>query len=178
MKKILSIDAETNGLWGLPFAIAATVTDESGNETAAFALRCPDTNVTVQWVKDNVLPHIQDIPLIKEDQPPLTPYALLLREFAQFYHLHRQDAVIIAHCPFPVEAGLFREMHSKRLIGDFEGPFPFIGIEGLLDAKNEPTTQATEYMVKHDLPLPAGSPHNPLYDCRVATTMYRHLKGW
>ena len=31
MKKILSFDAETDGLWGQPFAIGALVYDESGN---------------------------------------------------------------------------------------------------------------------------------------------------
>jgi hypothetical protein len=190
MKKVFSFDAETDGLWGNPFAIAATVTSPDGVEVASFSRRLPNEAVTNQWVKENVLPNIQDIAMvgagfsdlpISEDQyrADLTQwYEKMLREFSKFYMEHKEDAVVIAHCPNPVEAHLLREMHRIGAIGDWDGPFPLFGIEGLLDAANEPTTEATGYATKHGLPFPEGSAHNPLFDCRLATTMYRHLKGW
>ena len=55
MKKILSIDAETDGLWGNPFSIAAIVY-EDGKEIDKVCYRLPDEVVTDEWVKENVLP--------------------------------------------------------------------------------------------------------------------------
>lgn len=190
MQKVFSFDAEADGLLGNPFAIAATVTSPDGVEVATFSLRLDNSVVTNEWVKEKVLPHIKEIeitPLSKWNQlhnAPVTPettaaeYIEFLGEFAKFYLEHKTDAVIIAHCPTPVEAHLLREMHRLGLIGDWDGPYPLIGIEGLLDAVGENPTEATSYAEKHGLPLPEGSPHNPLYDCRLAATMYRHLKGW
>ena len=41
-RKVLSIDAETNGLWGEAFAIAATLHERwEGTETKYFIGRCP-----------------------------------------------------------------------------------------------------------------------------------------
>jgi len=193
MKKVFSFDAETDGLWGQPFAIAATVTAFDGTEIAVFAARLNDTVVSNEWVKANVLPHIQDMRIVTDEhriprdvartedeyRAGIVPaYDALLGEFARFYMKHKTDAVIIAHCPCPVEAHLMRECHRLGLIGDWDGPFPLVGVEGLLDAAGEPMTEATAYATKHGLQLPEGSAHNPLFDCRLATAMYRHLKGW
>lgn len=193
MRKIFSFDAETDGLWGNPFAIAATATSPDGVEIASFSARLGDHAVTNQWVKDNVLPAISNMPVthpvtlkdgevadvtISFAQAATRAYDSMLRDFARFYLEHKADAVVIAHCPTPVEAHLLRECHRLGFIGDWDGPYPLIGIEGLLDAAGEPATEATAYMTKHHLPLPEGSAHNPLYDCRLAAAMYRHLKGW
>ena len=174
MKKVFSFDAETDGLWGSPIAIAATVTSPEGVEVAQWSGRViffeGGRNLN-PWVQENVLPHIIDL---KEYR---TAYEML-QEFSKFYLANKNDSVIIAHCPVPVEANVLRFMHDNGFIGDWDGPFPLMGIEGLLDAAGENPTEATAYMLKHGLPLPEGSAHNPLYDCRVATAMYRHLKGW
>ncbi|MDD2388096.1 MAG: hypothetical protein PHP52_15080, partial [Bacteroidales bacterium] len=76
MRKIFTFDAETNGLWGKAFAIGALVYDEQGTEIARFVGRLPDTEVTDQWVKDNVLPQITDIPVTYQN------YEQLLADFA------------------------------------------------------------------------------------------------
>jgi len=201
-KFIFSVDAETKSLRGKAFAIAATVTDPNGIEIATFAARinAPDA---VQWVQDNVVPHIQDIRLI-EDKPMIPrdvaetetqfrqgiipAYQILMEEFATFFKTNclvkgdwgmtqREDLVIIAHCPTPVESNLFQQLYEMGLINEFEGGY-LLGIEGLLDKAGEKPNEATAYATKHGLELPSGSPHNPLYDCRLATSMYRHLKGW
>ena len=61
MKKILSVDAETDGLWGNPFSIAAIVY-EDGKEIDKVCYRLPDDVVTDEWVKENVLPTL-DFPV-------------------------------------------------------------------------------------------------------------------
>ena len=57
-KKIFSFDAETNGLWGKAFAIAAVVTDENGKEIDQFIGRCPVQGEVNHWVSENVIPEM------------------------------------------------------------------------------------------------------------------------
>ena len=58
---VLSFDAETNGLWGQAFAIAAVLFNENGAETARFVGRCPIEGEVNSWVKTNVLPKMEGI---------------------------------------------------------------------------------------------------------------------
>ena len=58
--KILSIDAETNGLWGKAFAIGA-VLYENGEEIKTFLSRCPINGNVDKWVSENVLPQLEDV---------------------------------------------------------------------------------------------------------------------
>lgn len=48
---ILSIDAETNGLWGEAFAIAGVLYDPQGKEVKRFVGRCPINDEVNKWVK-------------------------------------------------------------------------------------------------------------------------------
>lgn len=172
MKKILSFDAETNGLWGKPFAIGALVYDEGGDEKARFVGRLPDTEVTDGWVRENVLPKITDIPVTHET------YDALLTDFAKFYLAHKTDADIVVHMGVPVEAGLLRDMHSRKLIGDWDGPYPLLDVAGNLQQAGEDPTSCDKYVAKHGLSVGefAGGTHNPLYDSAVAAAVYRHLR--
>ncbi len=175
MKKIFSFDAETDGLWGNPFAIAATVTSPDGIEVATFAARLDDSVVTNDWVKENVLPHIQDIQIVDN-------YETMLNEFADFYMEHKADAVCICHNPVPVEAHLLREMHRVGAIGEWDAPYPLIDLNGLLDhAGEDPTLNKScgrDYIFVNGLPMPLGVDDDPRFDCRAVTIIYRHLKGW
>lgn len=60
---IFSFDAETNGLWGQAFAVAAVLFDENGDEVARFVGRCPIEGEVNPWVKENVLPEMEGIPV-------------------------------------------------------------------------------------------------------------------
>lgn len=176
-KNVLSLDAESDGLWGNPFAVAATLTTAEGNDVASFAMRLNDAVVSNEWARQNVLPHIQDIPVSH-----IEGYETLLREFAAFYMANKTGAVVIAHNPCPVEAHLFRECHRIGAIGDWDAPYPLIDLNGLLDlAGEDPTLGGScgrQYILDHGLEMPTGSDDNPLFDCRAATVIYRHLKGW
>lgn len=171
MKKILSFDAETNGLWGKPFAIGALVYDESGTEIARFVGRLPDTEVTDAWVKENVLPKIIGIPVTHNT------YEALLADFAKFYLTNKADADVLVHMGYIVEAGLLRDMHSSGVIGDWDGPYPLLDVSGNLQQAGEDPTSVDGYAKKHALSVGEfeGGTHNPLYDSAVAAAVYRHL---
>jgi len=170
MKKILSFDVETDGLWGPAFSIGALVFDESGKETARFVGRLPNSVVTDSWVRENVLPKMENIPVTHET------YESLLADFAEFYLANKSDAEIIVHMGVPVESNLLRDMHSQGCIGDFDGPYPLLDVAGELAQAGEDPTSVDSYVNKWGLVAPDfGSTHNPLYDSAVAAMVHIHL---
>jgi hypothetical protein len=170
---IFSFDAETNGLWGQAFSIAALVYDESGAEIARFAGRCPIQGEINPWVLENVLPQMTGL------DETHSSYEELLRDFAVFYLLYKQKNAVIAHVAVPVESQVLRDMHSQGFIGDWDGPFPLIDIVGMLTMANEDPTSVDSYCQKYGIHVSAeefdGGTHNPLYDSAVAAQVYMHL---
>ena len=171
MKKVFSFDAETNGLWGKAFAIGALVYDEQGAEIARFVGRLPDSAVTDNWVKENVLPKIGNIPVNHDT------YEALLVSFAILYKANKTDAEVIVHMGYIVEAGLLRDMHTQGVIGDWDGPYPLLDVSGNLQQAGEDPTSVDSYVKKYELSVGEfeGGTHNPLYDSAVAAVVYRHL---
>ena len=171
MRKVFSFDAETNGLWGKSFAIGALVYDENGAEIARFVGRLPDSAVTEQWVKENVLPTLASVAVTHDT------YEALLAAFAEFYKANKEGADILVHMGYIVEAGLLRDMHSQGVIGDWDGPYPMLDVSGNLQQAGEDPTSVDSYVKKHGLSVGefAGGTHNPLYDSAIAAVVYRHL---
>jgi hypothetical protein len=168
-KKIISIDAETDGLWGKPFSVAAIVYQD-GKEVAKIILKRPDECVSNEWVRENVLPALKNVDVTHE------AYEDMLDSFASFYFKHKKDAKIICHMGYIVEAFLFREMRELGIIGDWDAPYPLIDISGHLEMAGEDATSVDAYAKKHDLIVSDyGSTHNPLYDCEVAARVYMHI---
>ena len=172
MEKVFSFDAETNGLWGQAFAIGALVYDENGAEVARFVGRCPIKGTVDKWVEENVLPRITGLSVSHKD------YDSLLVDFAKFYLANKTDTDIIVHMGVPVESTLLKDMHSRGLIGDWDGPYPLLDIAGNLQQAGEDPTSVDSYLKKYGLTVGefAGGSHNPLYDSAVAAQVYFHLR--
>lgn len=168
--KIFSFDAETDGLWGKPWAIGALVY-EDGAEVARFVGRLPDSAVTNDWSKQNSLPQMASV------APTHETYEAMLADFARFYLANKADSRVLVHMGYIVEAGLLREMHVAGLIGDWDGPYPMYDVSGNLEQAGEDPTSVDSYVKKHELSVGEfeGGTHNPLYDSAVAAVVYRHL---
>lgn len=166
-KKILSIDAETNGLYGQAFAIAAVLLDkETGKTEKKFLARCPIEGCVDKFVKDNVLPELGGVPLTN------TNYTCMLREFVTFFMVNKGDADVIVHMGTPVEAKLFIDAVNMGLMGPFDGPYPLVDIA----AYPEIWDRVDSYNKENGIAVPdcSGGTHNPLYDCYAAALAYRH----
>ena len=163
--KIISVDAETNGLWGEAFAIAAVVR-ENGVQVAGFMGMCPIKGEVNEFVETMVLPELNKVPVTHND------YEDLLKNFVEFYKLHRDDSTCITHVGLPVEAKLFIDAHEKEYLGDWEAPFPLVDISAI----PEIGTSVDYYNKKHEIEVPVydGGAHNPLYDCTAAALAYEH----
>lgn len=175
--KILSVDAETNGLHGQPFAIGAIVTHDDGVH-ALYETRCAIDGPVDPWVAANVLPALTTVDMFPGDA---NPYPLMLASFAAWFDAHKDGAVVIAHVGVPVEARLFADMVHVLGRDPFSGPFPLHDLATLLYAAGHDPLSADAYRTAHGLRMAAAyeamSPHNPLYDAAVAETCWRHAAG-
>lgn len=169
MTKLFSFDAETNGLYGQAFALAAIVTNESG-EAARFIARCPIESKVNPWVAENVLPTLDGL------AETHTSYREMLEAFYAFYKLHKEGSTVIAHVAHPVETKVLRDMVELDLAARmWDGPLLTDVHQALATAKENPWS-VDEYLKKHGLAVPfEGATHHPLFDSWAAEVAYRHL---
>ena len=167
MAKIFSFDAETNGLWGQAFSIAAVVTDENGKEIDQFIGRCPISEEVNPWVAKEVLPQMEDIPVSHDS------YKDLLDDFIKFWMSHKENTVALVHMGQIVEAKLFRDAHELGLLGDWDAPYLWYDICLL----PEIGASVDSYIERNGISLPElkGGTHNPLYDSYAALRAYEHI---
>lgn len=167
--KIFSLDAEVDGLYGPAFAIAAVVRD-GGKEIARFVGRAPDSLVTNEWVRANVLPALAGMGVTHASSEELE------ESFWAFWEAQKSGATCIAHVGSPVESGLFRRCVERRPAErTFNGPFPLHEVGTLLLALGEDPTSVDGYVCKHGLVVPfEGATHHPLYDALAAAVVWEH----
>ena len=169
--RIISIDAETNGLTGRAFCVAMTLSDHTG-ELDTFVRRCRIGDVvTNPWVAENVLPAIADVP---ENCPGGYPQMLAdIFSTIEAWHEQGTDTAMIAHVAWPVEARLLLDVYSGERV--WNGPYPLIDVASVLLAKGHDPLSVDDYLAEHGIAAPEGSPHHPLYDARAAERCFRHL---
>lgn len=170
MPKTFSVDAEVDGLYGDVFAIGVIVA-EAGVEIDRFIGRA-DVSITNEWVKENVLPVVKDIPAEYNSAKELRD------AFWAFWQKHSGNGVVVvAHCGNPVETGLFRACVMDNLPErQWAGPMYLYDVAvNLFDAGENPTS-VSAFIEKHNLTVPfEGDDHHPLYDAMAALVVYNHF---
>ena len=175
MKKhtyVMSVDAETDGLWGKSFAIAAIVYHTDDIILSKFTARVPDSFVSDKWVKDNVLPTLENnFPVTHETREEM------LADFASWYMKMKDNGPVLWHMGHIVEAKLFRELVELKLIGEFDAPYCPIEVSSILESIGYYKSDSVDsYAKENNLKISDyGNTHNPLYDCEVAAKVYLHI---
>ena len=168
-KGFMSIDAESDGLWGDIFAVAAIIYDNAGVEVDKILLRLPSVYVNNEWVKENVLPNL-------DFAPTHTDYTSMLKDFADFYKKYQEGYRALYHMGHIVESYLFRELRNLNLIGDFDAPYTPVEVSVYLDMIGERADSVDKYIEKYNVKVEyCRAPHNPLYDCIAAYRVYKHI---
>ena len=168
--RILSVDAETNGLYGAPFAIGMVVRDTHGADWQ-FIARCPIDGDIDPWVAEHVLPALAGVAITHPTDDAL------LAAFWQAYRSEADDAtaagetlICVAHCASPVESGLFRRcVEADPAARQFQAPFPLHDVASMLLMARENPLSVRAFLASRAITVPFdGAAHHPLFDAWTA----------
>lgn len=132
MQGLFVVDAETDGLHGEFLSVAAIVTDGDFCEKHRFygAVRNAESIVENEWVRENVLPGIDNAEVMYDDSRQLRA------AFWQFWLEHRQGRMCLADVPCPVESRLFELCAIENGARDkMLTPYPLFDLSTYLLAK-------------------------------------------
>lgn len=174
--RIMSLDVESNGLWGKPISIGFTL-EEDGvvlfkKEIAYINREKENYN---QWVVENVIDQLEK----NKNVTFVDSYEELLQKFEFYYNKFRQDYTVLYHMGHIVECNLFKELINYKLIGEWEAPYNPIEISMLLWV-NGFKPDSCEELIKQGLvekPNNKTKQHQALYDAEVAGKVYWYLKN-
>lgn len=180
----ISIDCESDGLWGEVFMIGVSVLDMYGNEieNTLFSYKGYENDIKNQWVKDNVIPvitlpepgvHTQEgeVPLIHV-QPDTSDK--MLQAFSLVWLSEWKSLTTIWHMGHVVESGFFKDLHDRGYIGDWDAPYTPVEVSAFLKWSGHAPDSVDSYAEKYGLKI-EGSTHDPLFDARVAAKVYFHV---
>lgn len=164
MVRIVSVDAETNGLYGAPFAVGV-VARGGGLAERQFIGRCPILGPVDEWVDRFVLPALTNVPQTHDSLPAL------LEAFWAFWRSESEAGPVwcVAHCGTPVEAGLFRRCVEADLpTRQFQAPFPLHEVATLLAAAGHDIRSVESFLKTRAIASPSwGDRHHPLFDAEI-----------
>lgn len=168
-KVIMSVDAETDGLWGSHFAIGAVIYDENGKELRRF---CGKSTLvpTNEWVQENVVPYLKDVPVLEAD---------LYDDFSDFYNEAREqyEVTVLWHMGYVVEGNLFRVLVEDGYIGEWDAPYTPVEVSAYLAMAGYAPDSVEDYLKIKGIKVEGeGSRHNPIFDCITAYKAYVELK--
>lgn len=154
MKKNLFVfDVESASLFGKAFAVGATVFNRSGQEIDSFELLSTDgAELANQWVAENVLPYLKDMPKCKSRYD-------LRQAFYQFYLKHKDTCEFWGDCIFPVETNFLAEIVRDDLTREFSMPYPLKDISTMVDIEIDRVKECGISRLRK---------HNPLDDSRAS----------
>lgn len=171
---IISIDVESNGLYGQPFCVGAIEMDWGGRVIGKYIDRCPIDEVEDDWVKENVLPQITDI---EENQPSLEALEISFRGWlARAVESHwRKGAkpIILVDIGFPVDQsflyGVFKSIrHKDPDIVKELSPYPLYDLGSILaGAGLDPDVSRGDFS-RELRPSGRMGTHHPLTDAELS----------
>lgn len=172
--KLFSVDVETEKIHGkFAFAIAAVVRQD-GLTIAEYQGRSPTPATAVKWVRENVIPNIEMMPI--SHGTPL----VLEEDFWRFWQTHAHGATCISYfANLGGEAALFyRIINRKYKERMYWAPSPLHELSTLMISKGWTDVHGLDrYMEQHAL-CPTCLPqtfHHPLYDAHAAALVWEHL---
>lgn len=158
--RLISFDAESNGLHGAAFAIGAVMIE--GDVVSEFFARCPIDGPVDPWVAEHVLPALSDASVTHDTA----------REMRDAFWLwlasRKAGAVIVCDCGWPVEAGLLSACVADDPARAFAGPYPLHEVATLLLAAGMDPLGNYADKVLNEAERAAHRPHHPVDDARLS----------
>ena len=163
-KLFFVFDVESVGLHGEGYAYGYVVVDQTGKEIEAGSASCNPHSAAGdaagrKWIGDNCPAFVPSHE---------TPSAVRHEFMAAWHRWKDRDAVMVADCPWPVEASFLNDCVTECRM---EGPYPLIDVGSVvLACGGDPT--ATFARRENELPR-----HDPLCDARQsARILIDHIR--
>ena len=196
----ISVDVESNGLHGKPYAVAMVAYRE-GKRGTSIKLSCDPEWPLDKWLVDN--PHLLKI----DGATHFASYLEMMAVAAAFYceqapmlepewedhhslfvypakmaknpwgGLNYQTVPVLYHCGMVVEGGFFRELVAMGLIGEFDAPMAPIDVAEHLRCNGFDPHSVDTYLQRCGVAPADGAAHDPEYDAVQAATAYLLLVG-
>lgn len=160
--KILSFDVESNGLHGEAFAAGAVLITLQGEIVDEFNGRCPIKGEVDDWVKENVLPAMKDMPENYGSTKELRG------AFWQWYKQAKEQAdLVVVKNSYPVETRFLAACQDDDLEARYwDHPFPLIDLASMfLQAGIKPL--AVTYKLVEEKLEGQNLQHHPRWDAWV-----------
>lgn len=162
--KLLSFDLETNGLHGKAFAVGAAVMDADGNILDEFTARVRLTGRVDEWVKNNVLPAIEDMPITHDS------YEELREAFWAWYvEAEKKSDYVLVNNGYPVEYRFLLDCQDANIEERYwQHPFPLLDLSSLM-IMTEHGAGSSRRALKKIIDEEYGHKiHHPLEDAKMA----------
>ena len=165
--KLLSFDLETNGLHGRAFAVGAVVMDFEGNVLQEFTARARLSEKVDDWVKNNVLPAIADMPITHDN------YEDLREAFWAWYLEAKKEAdYVLVNNGYPVEHRFLLDCQVANLEERYwQHPFPLLELNSLLLITHHSSGAGKSDLKKSLDKDYIRKLHNPLEDAKMAVKL-------
>lgn len=169
-KKIISLDVETDGLYGDGFAVGAYVF-ENGREIDRFVGIAEIERIQDPWVLENVVYALKNIPVYSSRLD-------LRNNFWNFWTKNKDQAIIISDYGSPVESYFFRKCIEDDIKNrQWLGPYPLHEVATMLLSKGiDPDINRIEYV--HNLLSHTPKKHHPLDDALVSLLTWVQCQGY
>ena len=83
---------------------------------------------------------------------------------------------MLVHMGFIVESYLFRLMHQKGLIGDWDTPYEYIELAEVLRSKGYVYDSVDKFLEKKEIEVKVpGGTHDALFDAKAALEAFKLL---
>lgn len=163
-RKLVFVDAETDGLYGGFLTVAMVAVDENGVELehAYYGLDRKHMVIQEEWVREHVLPVLGDYEECGSEEE-------LLEKSWSFWMKYASDAYAIADVCYPVECRLFSAcVERDREKRCWQAPFPLLDLSSLFYARGvDPLTE------RRQLAKVSGEEHNALTDVRMSIQIWK-----
>lgn len=171
MKHFLTLDVESVGLLGEGFAWATVLTDATGKRIEeryclGSYVDALGSHADLQWVKANVLPALGTMEEVQAVHLP-SPRAARLAFLEAWAETKKRfpETVLVADCPFPVEAHFLIQAFWDNPEYKSLSPYPFLDVASLItSAGGDPLGN----LPRENDELPA---HHPLHDARQSSRL-------
>lgn len=170
------MDVESVGLHGPAYAVGVVVVNDAGLELYACKYFCDyeylsGTRADFKWLEDNAPRDLYHTHIGRaachDIRPCDSPLSVRQHFWADWTHWRDQGAILVADCPWPVEAKFLLEcVADNSLQRNYEGPYPLLDVATVrFSAGLDP--------LGTDERLPSERPvHDPLADARQSARLF------